>query len=238
LRLLGTSVYVSFSLSLLYQQNNQQMQFRPLTQFGQNVIVQFFHDFASKYSDAMPEANQVFPYWESSQSIVPFEIIEQTVVCFNQTKWRELGFTNDELEAMLAHEIGHAVDTLPRTDDTQSERENNADDFAIAHNFGSSLCSALKKCISSGIYNDQEVEGMKTRVTRIRHESLNNCCYLLRGVHSEPKNEWLIAINDHWEEILNTPLMADRVQILKNLASQIKGIGPTTIDETLTWFDD
>lgn len=221
-----------------YIKENCYMEFVPLKAWDiKQERIPFFHDFASKYSYAMPEANQVFAYWENSQTTAPFEIMEKTVVCFNQTKWREIGFTNDELEAMLAHEIGHAVDTYARTDDNQPERENNADDFAIAHFFGGSLCSALKKCILSGIYSDQEVEGIKMRISRIRFNSLNQRCNFLRGIHSEPKNKWLIAVNDHWDEIRNTPLNAERIRILENLASQIKGIGHTTIEETLTWFD-
>jgi hypothetical protein len=198
--------------------------------------IPFFHDFAEKYSAEMPEVNCVFCYSETSQSSDPFAINGRSL-SFNQLIWNRIGLTTEELEAMLAHEIGHAVDKLPRTDDNQPERENNADDFAISHFFGDSLCSALKKCILSGIYSDQEVEGMKMRISRIHFNNLNQRCDLLRGIHSEPKNKWLIAVNDHWDEILNTPLNAERIRILENLASQIIGIGHTTIEETLTWFD-
>jgi len=213
------------------------MEFVPLRGFGYNQeSVPFFHDFAAKYSAAMPGVSRVFQYVEASGSNDPFSI--NGILFFNRSVWERIGFSNEELEAMLAHEIGHSVDHLERTDDNQQERENHADDFAFDHNLGNSLCSALKKCISSGLYSDQEVEIMKKRIIRIHYDSLNSCCYLLRGVHSEPKNEWLIAIYDHWEEIKEAPCITDRIRILEDIASKINGIGPSTIDETLTWFSD
>ena len=213
------------------------MEFGPLKLkgFSQDRIP-FFHDFAEKYSAEMPEVRCVFRYSETPRLSDPFAI-NGCSLFFSQRIWNRIGFTAEELEAMLAHEIGHAVDTLARTDNNQPERENNADDFAFAHNLGNSLCSALKKCISSGLYSDQEVDGMKMRIIRIHVKSLNQSCSLLRGIHSEPKNKWLIAVYDHWDEILNTPLNAERIRILENLASHINGIGHTTIEETLTWFD-
>lgn len=213
------------------------MEFVPLRVWDtKQESIPFFHDFVTKYSAAMTHIDRVFYYLEGPESNDPFAI-NGSILFFNQTIWNRIGFSAEELEAMLAHEIGHAVDTLARTDDNQPERENNADDFAFAHNLGNSLCSALKKCISSGLYSDQEVDGMKMRIIRIHVKRLNQSCSLLRGIHSEPKNKWLIAVYDHWDEILNTPLSAERIRILENLASQIKGIGQTTIEETLTWFD-
>ena len=212
------------------------MEFVPLRVWDtKQESIPFFHDFVTKYSVTMTDIDHVFYYLEGPESSDPFAI-NGNILSLNQSIWNRIGFSAEELEAMLAHEIGHAVDTLVKTEDNKPERENHADDFAFAHNLGNSLCSALKKCISSGLYSDQEVDGMKMRFIRIYVKSLNQSCNLLRGIHSEPKNKWLIAVYDHWDEIQNTPLIADRVRILENLASQIKGIGPTTIDETLIWF--
>ena len=164
----------------------------------------------------MPEVTRVFGYWEDSDLKSPFSF--NGCVFFNQTIWNNIGFTTEELEAMLAHEIGHAVDTLERTDKSQPESENNADDFAFAHNLGNSLCSALKKCISSGLFSDQEVEGMMKRVYRIHHKSLIQGSNLLRGIYSEPKNKWLIAVDNHWDEIqkhLYMPIEFEFLRVLR-----------------------
>lgn len=203
---------------------------------GQNGSIPFFSNFSLKYSATMPDADIVFTYLEVSDSKDPFAI-NPNIVFFNREIWNKIGFTDEELEAMLAHEIGHAVDTLTRTKDNQQERENNADGYVVDHNLGGYLCSALLKCITSGIYSDHEVEGMQKRIIRIHYERLNPVCFLLRGIHSEPKNEWLIAVSSHWDEIKDAPYVTDRIRILKDLASHIDGIGPATIDETLTWFD-
>lgn len=213
------------------------MDFKPMLQLGQNESIPFFQDFAAKYSDAMPEANTTFGYIEDSQPKDPFAI-NYNIVFFNQALWKRIGFSVEELEAMLTHEIGHYVDTLVRTENNQQEREEHADNYAIAHNLGGYLCSALMKCITSGLFSEQEVDGMEKRIIRIHFNCLNQCCYLLNGIHSEPKNKWLIAVYNHWNEIQNTQLNAERIRILEGIANQIDGIGSATIYETLTWFDD
>lgn len=47
----------------------------------------------------------------------------------------------------------------------------------------------------------------------------------MRGVHSEPYNQWLILLDANWNKLMSTPYMADRRAILENMAQQIKGIG-------------
>ena len=133
------------------------MVFIPARTFDQEEDIQLFHVFATKYSAAMPEVNKTFMYIETSQFNKPFSIINN-LVFFNRTICERLRFTTEELEAMLAHQVGHAVDSLVRTKVNQSEREDHADDFAVAQNLGCFLCSALKKCYSSGVFSDPEVD--------------------------------------------------------------------------------
>ena len=55
----------------------------------------------------------------------------------------------------------------------------------------------------------------------------------MRGVHSEPLNQWLILLDANWNKLMSTPYTADRRAILENMAQQIKGIGDVTVDEWL-----
>lgn len=59
---------------------------------------------------------------------------------------------------------------------------------------------------------------------------------MLRGIHSSAKNEWLIKLCEN-KTIIVESSMPDRVRILEKLAENIHGIGPTTIDETLVWYE-
>lgn len=55
----------------------------------------------------------------------------------------------------------------------------------------------------------------------------------MRGVHSEPFNQWLIMYDANWNRLMSTPYMADRRAILENMAKHIKGIGDITVDKWL-----
>lgn len=59
---------------------------------------------------------------------------------------------------------------------------------------------------------------------------------MLRGIHSSAKNEWLIKLCEN-KIIIEGSSMPDRVKILEKLAKNIQGIGYTTIDETLAWYE-
>ena len=52
----------------------------------------------------------------------------------------------------------------------------------------------------------------------------------MRGVHTEPFNQWLILLGAYWDKLMSTPYMADRLAILENMAKQIKGISDITVD--------
>ena len=52
----------------------------------------------------------------------------------------------------------------------------------------------------------------------------------MRGVHSEPFNQWLIMYDANWNNLMSTPYMTDRRAILESMAQQIKGIGKVTVD--------
>lgn len=71
------------------------------------------------------------------------------IVFFNPTRASELELSQSELMALFAHEIGHLVDST-RTDedgngDPSSEREYNADNFALELGLGEYLLSGLIK---------------------------------------------------------------------------------------------
>lgn len=55
----------------------------------------------------------------------------------------------------------------------------------------------------------------------------------MRGVHSEPLNQWLIKLDANWNTLMSAPYMVDRLAILESMAQQIKGIGKATVDEWL-----
>lgn len=59
---------------------------------------------------------------------------------------------------------------------------------------------------------------------------------MLRGIHSSAKNEWLTKLCEN-KIIIEESSMPDRVRILEELAKNISGIGATTIDETLAWYE-
>lgn len=63
---------------------------------------------------------------------------------------------------MLAHEIGHSIDTTDRN--KHHEREVNADIFAIQLEFKTSLVSGLQKLINSGDYSEEENANMSQRI--------------------------------------------------------------------------
>ena len=58
-----------------------------------------------------------------------------------------------------------------------------------------------------------------------------------RGVHADAYNKWIIAVNSNWNKIMEANFMNERLNILKNLAQNIKGIGGKTIEDTLLEFE-
>ncbi len=59
----------------------------------------------------------------------------------------------------------------------------------------------------------------------------------MRYIHSEPKNQWLLAVSQNLDRLLATELSVERLEILQDLAKHIPGIGEKTIFETLLEID-
>lgn len=58
-----------------------------------------------------------------------------------------------------------------------------------------------------------------------------------KGVHSDAYNKWIIAVYSRCNIIMQANNMNERLNILKNLAKGIKGIGEKTILDTLLEFE-
>ena len=58
-----------------------------------------------------------------------------------------------------------------------------------------------------------------------------------RGVHADAYNKWIIAVNSRCNIIMQANIMNERLNILKNIAKGIKGIGEKTIQDTLLEFE-
>lgn len=59
-----------------------------------------------------------------------------------------------------------------------------------------------------------------------------------RGVDNIAQNQWLKALEEHREILLDSPYMAERCRILEEIASHIEGISTETIDKTIAIIED
>lgn len=58
-------------------------------------------------------------------------------------------------------------------------------------------------------------------------------CYIFKGVHKDAQAEWINEVTKNISRIYNTPIMADRRRVLKDLANNIKGISTKVVEKTL-----
>lgn len=58
-----------------------------------------------------------------------------------------------------------------------------------------------------------------------------------KGVHSDAYNKWIIAVHSRCNIIMQANIMNERLNILRDLAKGIKGIGEKTIQDTLLEFE-
>lgn len=78
-------------------------------------------------------------------------------------------FTEDEMIAMMAHELGHLLDNTRIESPGCMEMEVNADHFAVILGLKDALSFALQKMIATGDFSEQEEKSMRSRI-----EILNN----------------------------------------------------------------
>lgn len=94
------------------------------------------------------------------------KINNPTPIGMNEIVCGQLKLTQEEIFAMIAHEIGHILDKTLREANNQLERELNADQFAIKLNLSNQLKSGLEKFIESENYKDV-VEDLSERIKKL-----------------------------------------------------------------------
>jgi Zn-dependent protease with chaperone function len=92
-------------------------------------------------------------------------------IAINEQVCQQLKLTQDEKYAMIAHEIGHILDSTPKETNNQLSREHNADQFAVKLNLTIELKTGLEKLIESGNY-PEENEGLKERIEKLSGKDL------------------------------------------------------------------
>ena len=78
-------------------------------------------------------------------------------------------FTEEELFAIIAHEIGHAMDNIENNTKKSLRREEDADNLSVQLGLGQILATALNKMIESGLYSDDN-ENMKIRMGILKNK--------------------------------------------------------------------
>jgi len=89
-------------------------------------------------------------------------------IWYDEEKANQLGLSESECFACIAHELGHILDTSDRYGTQPQMREKKADEFAVKLGLGESLKSALDKMIEDNQNNIELVEGMEERKREIR----------------------------------------------------------------------
>ena len=95
-------------------------------------------------------------------------IITPLLIVMNEAVCNDLNLTKRECFAMIAHEIGHILDTTPRVGN-ETQREINADIFTVRLGLSQELINGLTKIIDSCNY-DAQVEGIQERIGVLRNE--------------------------------------------------------------------
>ena len=78
--------------------------------------------------------------------------IKPVCIAINEQICQKLDLTQKEQYAMIAHEIGHILDSSPREENNQLGREFNADLFAVKLGLSKELKTGLEKIVASGNY--------------------------------------------------------------------------------------
>ena len=60
---------------------------------------------------------------------------------------------------------------------------------------------------------------------------------MMKGIHSDAKNEWLMAFDNIVEDLFNEPDSLIRYRMIHDLADEIRGIGPVTADLFYAFFE-
>lgn len=60
---------------------------------------------------------------------------------------------------------------------------------------------------------------------------------MLRGVHAEAKNQWLDIVDSNMGLLASLPNTMDRLQLLRSYAKTARGIGETSVWETLLYIE-
>jgi Zn-dependent protease with chaperone function len=92
-------------------------------------------------------------------------IVKPLLIVMNETICNNLNLTQREHFAMIAHEIGHIIDSTPRLGN-EMQREINADNFAVSLELTQDLITGLTKIIDSGKYA-AHVEGIQARIRQL-----------------------------------------------------------------------
>ncbi|MBR7182805.1 MAG: hypothetical protein IKD41_02295 [Alistipes sp.] len=58
-----------------------------------------------------------------------------------------------------------------------------------------------------------------------------------RGVRADAINQWIITVSNNCDRIKQITTMTERLNYLKKLAKNIKGVGNETIEKTLLEFE-
>lgn len=146
----------------------------------QNILIfeWFFEQFGPRINqlyngEAVSEISGINSKHPISQAILspsdPFATnvkLTPLAVALNEPVCISLNLTEEEQYAMIAHEIGHILDSTPR-EDNQPLRERNADQFALRLGLDENLLSGLEKLVKSGAY-EGEAEQLKHRIEYLK----------------------------------------------------------------------
>lgn len=124
-------------------------------QYGNNVLFQN----NPRYGVVIP-GNLMSASFEQNDPFSCNIHVSPQYIFYNEAKADELGLTEEERFACIAHEIGHYRDNTPLNGSSQ-EREYNADDFATQLGLRLPLISALEKMADA----DAQLQGIIARRT-------------------------------------------------------------------------
>ena len=60
---------------------------------------------------------------------------------------------------------------------------------------------------------------------------------MFRGIHAEAKNQWLDIVDSNMGLLTALPNTMDRLQLLRSCAKTVRGIGETSVWETLLYIE-
>jgi len=110
------------------------------------------------------------PYCGVNKNDSPYEACFNRIAC-SMDICAALGFSKEEMYALIAHEIGHIHYETRSMDCEILDKEIKADSMAKQFGLGDELASALQKMIDSGKYEDVK-EDMQQRIVHLSQSRL------------------------------------------------------------------